>query len=263
MRCPFATWRGTVPNRTTGGEGPTMGLVLHHQQGTEAGTDSWFHNPRALASAHFGAPRAGGLDQWVDTADAAWAEAAGNPRWLSLELEGYATEAMTAAQVAWAGRLYSWGAAQFGWPNLVTDNMNHGGLAWHGMGGAAWGGHYDCPGPLTVAQRPAVLRLAFPLVPPAAHLEVSMAMPRSIPDPKAPADPKGRVAHWDIDAAGNVYCWDGARQLTSLGKLTATHPPIADAFAHPSGDGVVLVGADGRLDGDEWAESTYTILVGM
>lgn len=92
--------------------------------------------------------------------------------------------------------------------------------------------------------------------------EPDMAMPRSIPDPKTPADPFGRRPHWEVDTAGNVYCWDGARQLKSLGQLVSTHPPIVDIALAPSGDGVVLFGADGRLENGVWARSTYEILAG-
>ncbi len=38
---------------------PLHGLVLHIQQGTEAGTYSWFNQSRAKVSAHFGNPKLG------------------------------------------------------------------------------------------------------------------------------------------------------------------------------------------------------------
>ena len=73
MRYPAATWKGPVPNHG-GPIGPIHGLVLHIQEGSEAGTDAWFHNPASKVSAHFGNPRTGPLDQWVDTDIVAWAE---------------------------------------------------------------------------------------------------------------------------------------------------------------------------------------------
>lgn len=132
------------------------------------------------------------------------------------------------------------------------------------MGGLTWGGHYNCPGDPIKAQRLDIIRAAFPVtVTPVVVGGTDMAMPRSISDLKVPADPMGRVPHWDVDKDGNIYCWDGARQLKSLSAFASSHPEIIDVFAHPSGDGMVLVGNDGRLENGEWAESTYTILVGM
>lgn len=263
-RIPFARWRGVIPNKTPGAIRSHMGMVMHIEEGTEAGTDSWFHNSKAKVSAHAGVSKSGDCDQWVDSSDEAWAEAAGNPFWFSVEFEGRSGERLTDAQVSTGARIYGWGRNLWDWPPQITDNMNLRGLAWHGMGGAAWGGHYNCPGDPIKAQRPDIIKAAFPpTVTPVLVGGTDMAMPRSIPDFKVPADASGRVPHWDIDEAGNIYCWDGSRQLTSLGKLVTSHPAIMDAFAHPSGDGVTLVGNDGRFENGEWAESTYTILVGM
>ncbi|HYV36748.1 MAG TPA: N-acetylmuramoyl-L-alanine amidase, partial [Gemmataceae bacterium] len=90
-RLNLANWRGPIPNMNTGGIiRPLRGLVLHVQEGTEAGTDATFHDPHLAIprSAHFGNPQAGRLDQWVDTNDMAWAQVAGNPQWISVENEG-------------------------------------------------------------------------------------------------------------------------------------------------------------------------------
>jgi len=159
-RCPFATWRGDVPNETSRGMVAHRGLVLHVQQGTEAGTDSWFHNPASQVSAHFGAAKDGSLDQWVDTDDKAWAEAAGNPSWVSVECEGYSGQSLTSAQVSTIGRLFAWLRGLYGFSGASVDDPAGSGLGWHGMGGAAWGGHLDCPGDPIKAQRPAILSAA-------------------------------------------------------------------------------------------------------
>jgi peptidoglycan hydrolase-like protein with peptidoglycan-binding domain len=138
---------------------PLLGLVLHREQGTESGTNEWFHNPGAQASAHFGNPKAGPLDQWVDTRDKAWAEVAGNSRWISLEFEGYVQDAPTASQVENAAQLLAWLHVTDGVALNVTDSVSVGGLGWHGMGGAAWGGHYGCPGdPVKNVRREVVKR---------------------------------------------------------------------------------------------------------
>src|ERR1700694_2853315 len=64
---------------------PIRGLVLHIQEGTEKGTYSWFNSKEAKASSHFGNPKIGKLEQFVDTDDMAWTQKDGNPYWLSVE----------------------------------------------------------------------------------------------------------------------------------------------------------------------------------
>jgi hypothetical protein len=139
------------------------GLILHIQQGTEAGTDSWFHNPASQVSAHFGAAKDGTLDQWVDTDDEAWAEIAGNPFWVSVEEEGNSGESLTGPQVASTAKLYAWLCHEYGLPLQSTDNPEGTGLGWHGMGGLLWG-HPNCPGDPIKAQRPDILAQAAAII---------------------------------------------------------------------------------------------------
>lgn len=161
MRCPFANWKGdNLPNQTPNGMIAHMGLVCHIQEGIEVGTDEWFHNPVARASAHFGGPKNGPPDQWVDTDSRAWAEVAGNPFWVSIEFEGRSGDSLTDNQIYWGGRLTAWLHGIYGFPLALTESVDLGGLGWHGMGGAAWGGHIDCPGLPIRGQRPTILQLA-------------------------------------------------------------------------------------------------------
>jgi hypothetical protein len=136
------------------------GLVLHIQQGTEAGSESWFKNPASQASSHFLNPKTGGLRQLVDTKDRAWAEADGNAHWVSIENEGFVPAALTASQVENAAQLLAWLHKTYQVPLQSTDDPNGKGLGWHGMGGAAWGGHTGCPGDAIKAQRPAIIARA-------------------------------------------------------------------------------------------------------
>ena len=95
-----ARWRGPVPNKNPGQMvRPFNGLVLHIQEGHEDGTDAHFHNPASKVSAHFGNPKHGGLDQWVDTDDKAWAEVSGNRHWISIENEGFSGDSLTDSQI--------------------------------------------------------------------------------------------------------------------------------------------------------------------
>lgn len=161
-RCPFAQWQGS-PNDYPGGmDAEPMGVVLHIEQGHEAGTISVFHNPADQASAHFGIAKTGHIDQFVDTHDAAWAEVAGNPHWISIEHEGFSGESLTSEQIASDARLIAWlkgreGGPGYNFPLVITDDVNRPGLGWHGMGGNAWGGHFDCPGDPIKAQRTEIL----------------------------------------------------------------------------------------------------------
>lgn len=161
-RFPAATWRGPVPNETPGGMRSHHGLVLHIQEGTEAGTDAWFHNPSSQVSAHFGNPKSGPLDQWVDTDDRAWAEVNGNPDWISVENEGHSGDSLTASQLENVAQLLAWLHTTYDVPLAISDTPASGtpGLTGHGLGGADWGGHYDCPGAPILAQRAAVIARA-------------------------------------------------------------------------------------------------------
>lgn len=161
---PGATWRNS-PNHA----GPltrSIGVILHVEAGTEAGTCQVFSEASYQASAHFGIAKDGSIDQFVDTANVAWAQAAGNSSYFSIETEGYPTEPLTEAQCQSFAKLYAWLKSQ---PNAafgftLAEAPGQPGLGWHGMGGAAWGGHTGCPGDLRKAQRQHILDLAQPKV---------------------------------------------------------------------------------------------------
>jgi hypothetical protein len=155
---PQARWRGPVPNQG-GAMGRILGLVLHIQEGSEAGTDAWFHNPSSKVSAHFGNPKAGPLDQWVEVGTVAWAEVNGNSNWISVENEGNSGDQLTPSQLENVAQLLAWLHTGYGVPLQLSDSTVPG-LTGHGLGGAAWGGHYDCPGAPILAQRQAIINRA-------------------------------------------------------------------------------------------------------
>jgi len=166
---PDAKWRGPVPWINSGQmQHPVQGLVLHIQEGYEDGTDATFHDvnapPDKRVSAHFGCPKNVGLDQWVDTNDKAWAIVAGNRHWISVENEGFTGDSLTPNQIENCAKLLAWLNATDGVPLVATDDPAGRGLGWHGMGGDAWGGHFDCPGKPIVSQRPAIIARAQQLV---------------------------------------------------------------------------------------------------
>jgi hypothetical protein len=163
-RYPGATWRGPVPNMVTGAMAGYRLFVVHIQEGSEAGTDAWFHNPQAQASSHFGNPKAGAPDQWVDTADRAWAEAAYNDVAISIENEGKSGESLTAPQIENAAQILAWCHRVHGIALQVTDDPNGSGVIGHGLLGTAGGGHFDCPGAPILRQRQAIVDRAAQII---------------------------------------------------------------------------------------------------
>lgn len=237
MRMPGAVWIGPTGNKTIGGMTEVRGLVLHVQQGSEAGTEAWFKESASKASSHFLAPKGAGLRQLVDTADKAWAEAGGNAHWVSLENEGYSGTPLTPSQVEDAAQLLAWLHTQYGVPLESTDDVNGRGLGWHGMGGDAWGGHPDCPGDPIKAQRPAII----------ARAEAILGGPHLVPFPGAAWFEIGRVSpiigamherlvaegcdhyqtHSNLDTigSGDVASYEAWQRACGFSGADATWPP--------------------------------------
>lgn len=155
-----ATWRPVPSNFTKRGQDSVYGVVIHIMDGSLAGTDSWFRNSEAQASSHFGTGRNGALYQWVDTGDRAWAQAAGNRTWLSVENEGRGGDSLTVAQLDRCAEVLAWAHKFYGVPIQLASGVNGRGLGYHAMGGSAWGGHTSCPGSRVVAQLSEIVRRA-------------------------------------------------------------------------------------------------------
>jgi hypothetical protein len=135
-------------NYTRGGCSPRL-VLIHVMQGSQAGTDSWFHNPAAQASAHFGVAKDGGVIQWVGTGHQAWHACNANSYAIGIETEGFATSPLTAAQVNSCARIFNWAANNHPgiheWLNTRAPAGS--GLSWHGAA-AGWCNHPGCPGTL-------------------------------------------------------------------------------------------------------------------
>jgi hypothetical protein len=208
-RFPGATWRGSVPNQG-GAMGQILGLVLHIQQGSEAGTDAWFHNPALKVSAHFGNPKSGAPDQWVEVGTVAWAEVDGNTNWISIENEGNSGDSLSASQLENAAQLLAWLHGLYGVPLQISDNPAGGvpGLTGHGLGGAAWGGHTDCPGAPILAQRPQIIARAAEI----------LGNPAPQPPTPNPASPEDRMS------------FDSGEIKAGFGVTTMICPPPAQTI---------------------------------
>ena len=213
---PGAVWR---PVSAHGGPiGAIYGVVEHVTAG-EGDPFNEFANPNNQVSSHFGIGNGQGgmadglIEQYVDTAYKSWAQAAGNTDYISVETEGQPTEALTAAQVASFGRIMSWVNAAYGVPLVVIDTPGQRGLITHGDGGAAWGGHYDCPGAIRKAQRSAILAATGgppPPGPPATQKEPNMIAHDSVTG-----------GYWVVRSNATIYAFAGAPYLGPLPKYTA------------------------------------------
>jgi hypothetical protein len=137
-----------------------MGLVLHIAEGSYQGTINWQKNPISDVSSHTVHGKAGERAQMLDVNLTAWTQANGNGWWVSVEHEGFNTEALTPEQLESTAQLYAWLVQVKGVPMQLTDSPSVPGLGWHGMGGTAWGGHPNCPGEPIKAQRPEILARA-------------------------------------------------------------------------------------------------------
>ena len=80
-------WKGS-PNFTPGrGQFRPESIVIHIMDGTLIGTDAWFANPAAKASAHYGIGRDGAVHQYVQETDRAWhAGRIFEPTWMGLKV---------------------------------------------------------------------------------------------------------------------------------------------------------------------------------
>lgn len=123
------------------------GVVFHTMVGNLPGTDQEFENRAAQVSAHFGIGQNGEIIQWVDIkGGTAWAEAAGNEHWYSIENadNGDPNNPMTEAQLESFASLLELLSRVGNFPLQITNSTSGQGLGVHYMGGAAWGGH-TCP----------------------------------------------------------------------------------------------------------------------
>ena len=155
-----------TPNRYNSGFGTGRGVVLHTEDGYEAGTVETFMNPASQASAFFSISASGSCHQYLPVGHGycAWTQAAGNEAWRGIEDEDgtHPSVPMTNAQLAAFAQILEACSAYDGFPLQITDDpVNGHGLITHGDGGTAWGGHFQCPGDVRKAQRPQIIALAM------------------------------------------------------------------------------------------------------
>lgn len=244
-RAPFARWVGPTPNRMPDGmRRPIRGLVLHITQGAIDGAESWLKNPKSKASAHFLNPKVGQLRQLVDIDDRAWTQGSGNLRWVSVENEGRSGDALTPDQLHNNALIMRWLNETENVPLQLSDDPDVPGLGWHGMGGRAWGGHPDCPGPPVVAQRARILELADRTAGPTTPGEAMARLPNAVDACLAPG---GGV--WVVAKDGGVGAYGGAPFHGSYPGLPPEQRQGDRQFLsiHPHGGGYAIVADDGSV----------------
>jgi hypothetical protein len=163
LQGPIRITHLSSPNHGSG-FGTGRGVVMHTEAGYEAGTVETFMNPAAQVSAFFSIAQDGSCHQYVPVGRGltAWSQAEGNSAWRGIEDEDRTNPAipLTAAQLTTFAQILEACSEYDGFPLQITDSVGGTGLICHGDGGAAWGGHYNCPGNVRKAQRPQIIALA-------------------------------------------------------------------------------------------------------
>jgi N-acetyl-anhydromuramyl-L-alanine amidase AmpD len=229
-----------VKNYTENGQETVLGLIVHIMDGSFEGSKAWFNNEKAEASSHFGTNRNGYAEQWVDTKDRAWAQAAGNRSYISVENEGDGGDALTDGQLTRVAEILAWLHRVYGVPIQRADVPGVRGLGWHGMGGSAWGGHPDCPGKNVLAQFDEILKRAGdiagekpkPTPPPTPSLQRNLYFRRQ--DYMSGSDVK--LLQSKLNGAGASLSADGSfgpKTLSAVKNFQQSHGLKVDGIVGP------------------------------
>jgi N-acetyl-anhydromuramyl-L-alanine amidase AmpD len=149
VRRPAERVKVNVCNQSSrNGVKPTV-IVLHDTEGANVPNSivdlqslaSWFNNPSAQASSHVGVDSDGYAAKFVDDNNKAWTQAAYNPKSLSIEQVGFATQtAWPEAQLNKAAQYIAYWSKKYDIP--IVHSTSHG-VCQHRDLGAAGGGHHD------------------------------------------------------------------------------------------------------------------------
>lgn len=147
MRYPRAQWVGADPhNFSTESIRPKF-IVIHVEQGSESGTDGWFHNPKAQVSAHLGNPKSGPMQQFVDLNQMAYHCAQMNYEAIGIEHEGFSGEHLNANQIKNLTDFFTWSKTWLHIPLVLTNPSDlRGGVIAHGQINEGALSHPNCPG---------------------------------------------------------------------------------------------------------------------
>jgi N-acetylmuramoyl-L-alanine amidase len=202
-------------------------IVIHIMDGTLAGTDAWFKNPRSSVSAHYGVGKHGEIHQYVAETDSAFhAGTVDHPSWtgikrsqqnpggyinpnyytIGIEHEGFATDQWPAAQIETSKALITEIAARWA---IQLDEA-------HVIGHHQIRASKSCPGSvIRISQLLGSPQPATPFVSREVHVVVNANVRRGNPSTAAPiaqvlqANSKVRVVGLTRDGErirGNS-CW--------------------------------------------------------
>ena len=147
------------------GSGAMSGALMHTTVSETPSAVAWFNNPQAQASAHFVIAESGAITQMgpVGKGWIAWHAAGANSTWYGIEHadNGNPANPLTPQQITASAQIVECLSAFAGFPLQISDSPSTRGFGWHGMGGAAWGAHPDCPGDVRKAQRSQIIALAM------------------------------------------------------------------------------------------------------
>jgi N-acetylmuramoyl-L-alanine amidase len=207
------------------GSGAMMGVVEHTMVGNLPGTVAWFNNRANGASAHFSVGQDGLIHQHgpVGKGWCAWHAYQANLAWYGIEHadNGNPANPLTDAQLTASAQLVEMLSAFAGFPLQISDSPLVKGYGWHGMGGAGWGGHYDCPGDVRKAQRAEIIARA--------------AVIRNPPPPGPPAMPgvwRHLIGCW-LDGADLVHVGAGTDESLWETRLTVSADGTGTAWSDP------------------------------
>lgn len=236
LQGPVAITHLLTPNRYDSGFAEHgQGVVMHTEDGYEAGTVATFMNPAAQVSAFFSISTSGAIHQYLPVGHGycAWTQAAGNQAWRGIECEDFTHPSLplTPAQVIAFAQILEACSAYDGFPLQVTDDVNGTGLGWHGMGGQDWGGHLSCPGDVRKAQRPQIIALAMAIRSGAAPAPAPKPAPSPVPAwQEAILNKLPVLSEGAVDEAGHVF-W--VHRMTALIKAYGEITGMADVASQP------------------------------
>jgi len=144
-------------------------IVEHIAQGEfQTGIDAWFHNPKAVVSAHFSISKLGVVHQYVDTDQMAYHCAAWNDKSIGIENLGYTGQHLTLFQKRAQKKLLKWINATHGTrlAYITNPNSSKGGVIGHGKIPEGALSHPDCPGYAVLFDVQAIVKSLAPPAPP-------------------------------------------------------------------------------------------------
>lgn len=133
---PKAIWKPINHNYTKTKTAKTR-LILHTTaSGKATSVHEYFNKPTSRSSSHFHIAFDGTVEQYVDTEYISWASGEGNHDSISIETQGYGTEAWSEQQVAAIIDIIVWANKTHQLPITQMDSSRAGtkGIGWHRLG---------------------------------------------------------------------------------------------------------------------------------